>query len=195
MTAYRRIEDVPLLRYNLIMADPPWRFQSWSENGNARSPQAHYSCMALDEIKSLPISTLAGRDCWLWLWATGAMLDEAAQVRDAWGFRRVTTGAWGKVTRSMPVRPRIGVGHVLRECCEYFLIGKIGDPPVLDRGIPSLILAPKREHSRKPDQAYDYAERLAGPHAWRLDLFSRQERRGWDCCGDQHDQFSAGDAA
>jgi N6-adenosine-specific RNA methylase IME4 len=53
-----------------------------------------------------------------------------------------------------------------------------------------IILAPVREHSRKPDQFYTRVQRYCdGPY---LDLFARERRPGWDCWGDQVDMFSGG---
>jgi N6-adenosine-specific RNA methylase IME4 len=49
------------------------------------------------------------------------------------------------------------------------------------------IIAPRREHSRKPDGIYERIERLvAGPY---LELFARQKRPDWDCWGNETDKF------
>jgi N6-adenosine-specific RNA methylase IME4 len=53
--------------------------------------------------------------------------------------------------------------------------------------VHEVILAPVREHSRKPDEVYARIERFcAGP---RLDLFARQRREGWTIYGDQTSKF------
>jgi N6-adenosine-specific RNA methylase IME4 len=53
-----------------------------------------------------------------------------------------------------------------------------------------LIVSPRREHSRKPDEVYERIQRLAaGPY---LELFSRRSRQGWDCWGDQVGLFDRG---
>jgi N6-adenosine-specific RNA methylase IME4 len=45
------------------------------------------------------------------------------------------------------------------------------------------IIAPRREHSRKPDEFYKYVEsRSKGPY---LDLYSRTSRTGWSTAGDE----------
>jgi N6-adenosine-specific RNA methylase IME4 len=50
-----------------------------------------------------------------------------------------------------------------------------------------LIVAPRREHSRKPDEQYERIERLvAGPY---LELFARQSRPGWDSWGNEVGKF------
>jgi N6-adenosine-specific RNA methylase IME4 len=76
---------------------------------------------------------------------------------------------------------------VLRNASEPLLIGARGRPSPLNRSTRGLIVAPTREHSRKPDCAFALAEALyAGP---RCELFSRQARPGWDHFGDQKSKF------
>jgi N6-adenosine-specific RNA methylase IME4 len=54
---------------------------------------------------------------------------------------------------------------------------------VLSHGERNLVVAPVREHSRKPDELYGVMERLyAGPY---LELFARHPRAGWTGWGDQ----------
>ena len=74
------------LSYDLIMADPPWRYKNWSAKGEHKNASAHYDCMDLDAIKALPVHQLAAPNCLLWLWATNPMLDQAVDVLKAWGF-------------------------------------------------------------------------------------------------------------
>lgn len=53
-----------------------------------------------------------------------------------------------------------------------------------------LVISPRREHSRKPDEVFTRIERLArGPY---LEMFSRESRPGWDAWGDQSALFDAG---
>jgi len=147
--------------------------------------------MSLDELKSMRVADICSRNAYLWLWATAPMLDVQMDILKAWGFRYVTMGFWGKVTKSEPVRPHMGGGHIIRECGEPYLIGKIGNPPINDRGIRSLLLDPRREHSRKPESCYDNAARLVPDDVFKLDMFSRQIRPGWDQMGFEYDKFPA----
>lgn len=73
--------------YDLIVADPPWRFRTWNETNQAKSASRHYRLMTTDAIKALPVASLAAPDCALLLWSTGAMQREAFACLDAWGFR------------------------------------------------------------------------------------------------------------
>jgi len=52
-----------------------------------------------------------------------------------------------------------------------------------------VILAPQREHSRKPIEQYERIEALY-PGARYLELFARTRRRGWAAHGMEIDKFS-----
>ncbi|WP_375553380.1 MT-A70 family methyltransferase [Roseovarius mucosus] len=181
MSAYSCIQEVPLFRYGLIMADPPWSFDNWSRAGEAKNAKAQYDCTPLDWIKALRVADLAAPDCLLWLWATNPMLPQAIEVMAAWGFTFKTAGHWSKKT--VNGKQAFGTGYILRCASEPFLIGTIGNPKCA-RNVRSVVEGPVREHSRKPDEAFAAAEALV-PDARRIELFSRQERAGWDVMGDQ----------
>lgn len=184
---YTRFNDIPLFRYELIMADPPWLFENWSEGGNEKNAKAYYDCMTLNDIKALRIGDLAAPDCLLWLWATNPMLPEAIEIMRAWGFKFKTAGHWVKRTRTGKLA--FGTGYVLRSAGEPFLIGTIGNPQTA-RDVRSVVEGEAREHSRKPEAAFAAAERLCGP-VRRLELFSRQPRPGWDTFGNEAEKFDA----
>jgi N6-adenosine-specific RNA methylase IME4 len=55
------------------------------------------------------------------------------------------------------------------------------------------VVAPRREHSRKPELVHERIERLvAGPY---LEMFARASRPGWDGWGDQSGLFDRGAVA
>ena len=183
---YTRFEDIGRLQYDLIMADPPWNFRTYSARGNAKSASSKYECMSIDEIKAMRVCDLASHDCVLWLWATNPMLPQALDVLSAWGFAFKSAGHWVKRTRHGKLA--FGTGYVLRSAGEPFLIGTIGRPKFA-RNVRSVIDARAREHSRKPDEAYAAADRLVPNAVRRLDLFGRETRRGWDVFGNEPTKF------
>jgi N6-adenosine-specific RNA methylase IME4 len=68
--------------------------------------------------------------------------------------------------------------------CLLFTRGK---PKRQSKGVRQLIVAGRREHSRKPEEARERIEALVpGP---RLEMFARDPREGWDAWGDQTDRF------
>lgn len=174
--------------FSLIMADNPWSFKTWSAKGEAKSPQVHYSCTPLTWIKGLPVEEVAARDSVLWLWAINPMLPHALEVLDAWGFEFKTMGYWVKRTKHGKLG--FGTGHILRGAGEPFLIGTRGKPLWGSKSVRSVIEGPLREHSRKPEEAYQAAAKLV-PFGSRLDLFTRTRREGWHAFGDELDKFAA----
>jgi N6-adenosine-specific RNA methylase IME4 len=175
--------------FKVIIADPPWRFRTYSDQGLQKSPQTHYDCMDLDTIKALPVGALAHPDgCALALWATAPMLPQALEVMAAWGFTYKTGGAWAKQSRTGE-KWAFGTGHILRSATEFWMIGTIGRPPVLVHNVRNLIVAPVREHSRKPDDLHVAMPRLfGGPCA---ELFARETRPGWAAWGNEATHFDA----
>ena len=187
MTHDGPFDHLPLWRYRFIMADPPWSFTTYSAKGQRKSAQRHYQCMTLSEIKALPVAHLAAPDCLLWLWATNPMLDAAMDTLRAWGFAFKTAGHWVKRNPETG-KLAFGTGYLLRAAGEPFLIGAIGRPRTASRAVRSVIEGPRREHSRKPEEAYAAAESLMdGP---RIELFSRAPRPGWETWGDQASLFA-----
>ena len=181
------------MHYGVILADPPWAFRLFSDKGETKSPQAHYACMSLADIKALPVGHLAAPNCALVMWATAPMLDVQIDVVRAWGFTFKTAGAWAK--QSTTGRGwSFGGGYLLRSAAEFYIVATIGRPERQSRSVRNLIVAPRREHSRKPDQMHSDLEALfPGP---RCELFAREARPGWDVWGNQTDKFNRiGDAA
>nr|WP_090230247.1 MT-A70 family methyltransferase [Filomicrobium insigne] len=170
--------------YDLVMIDVAWRFKNYSQLGESKGPEPHYRTMSDAEILALPVADLARENCALWMWATSPRLDFAIRVLDVWGFEFVTAGAWNK--------RRWGTGYVLRSVCEPFLIAKRGNPKIDGRSVPNLIEESRREHSRKPERAYELAEKMM-PTARRADVYSRTDRPGWEAFGDEAGKFNEGD--
>ncbi len=187
------------LSYDVILADPATRFETWSTAGEGKSPQAQYDTMTWDELETLDVARLGRGDAILFLWACWPTLRESIALMDAWGFRYVTGGAWHK--RSKHGKTAFGTGYVLRSACEPYLIGTLGSPltarnvrNIIETEDLEVIDAVARGHSRKPDEQYDYCNRLA-PRALRfVELFARQRWPGWDVWGKETDKFEA-DAA
>ncbi|MGJ4945032.1 MT-A70 family methyltransferase [Bradyrhizobium sp. HKCCYLS1011] len=189
MTAFQLF---PLLRYHYGLAkiDPPWRFETYSEDGKGKSAEQHYDCWDIERIYSLPIAELAHPNgMWVWLYTTAPMLLEAIKCFERWGVKYVTNGVWVKMVKDGS-RPTFGTGYALRNAHEPFLIGKIGKPKIHDKGIRSAILEPRREHSRKPELGYDYAARMAGDYP-KADIFAREVRPGWDAFGNEVTKFNS----
>ena len=73
-------------RYDVIYADPPWRFLTYSEKGKGRSAERHYPTMAKEDIQNLPVKRISAKDSVLFLWVTAPCLIEGLELIKAWGF-------------------------------------------------------------------------------------------------------------
>ncbi len=178
--------DLTPFRFRTIIADPPWGFENWSEKGEAKNPSAHYDCLPLDQIKALNVSHIAAPDCLLMLWATAPLLPEAIETMRAWGFTYKTFAPWAKQSKTGR-KWAFGPGYILRSAAEIVLIGTLGRPPIRSRATRNLIVAPVREHSRKPDDQYTMAEAIGAPPY--AELFSRSSREGWEAWGKEIGKF------
>lgn len=169
--------------YGVIYADPPWSFATYSQKGKGRSAEAYYDCMSLAEIKGFPVGRYAASDCVLFLWATNPMLPQALNVVEAWGFTYKTVAfTWAKRTPTNQ-NWHLGLGYWTRQNTENCLLATRGHPSRKSRSVRQLVVSPRREHSRKPDEVYSAIEDLCGgPY---LELFARYARSGWDAIGDE----------
>lgn len=180
MNAATCFAGLPLGQAGAVLADPPWPFITYSAKGQAKAPD--YACMSIADIKAMPVATLCAPDCSLTLWTTQAHVAIAMGVMAAWGFDFKTTGAWAKRS-STGACWQFGTGFILRSACEFYLVGTRGQPRRQSRKVRNLIVAPVREHSRKPDEIYEHIEELwPGPH---LELFARHRRADWTQWGDE----------
>ena len=183
--------------YGVIYADPPWTFSTYSRKGKGRSAEAYYDCLSLDEIKAVPVRKWAAKDCVLLLWTTDPLMEQALDVIRAWGFKYKTVGFyWVKLKRHLPSTTynlesfSTGMGFWTRANPEACLLATRGSPRRRSTSVHKLIVSSRREHSRKPDDAYERIEGLCeGPY---LELFARNSRSGWDSFGVEVDAFTGG---
>jgi N6-adenosine-specific RNA methylase IME4 len=165
-------------KYPVIYCDPPWYFEPYGSDNYDRAPG--YPTMTLDEICALPVCDLATDPAILFLWTTASHLEQAFKVINAWSFKFSTSAVWIK-TDCAP-----GLGHFVRHQHEILLIARRGEFPSPSPNVrpSSVISAPRREHSRKPDEVYEIIERMY-PSLLRIELFARGRRPGWDAWGNQ----------
>lgn len=168
-------------KYNVIYADPPWRYQQKNLQGTA---EKHYSTMSIDELCALPVEQIADKDCILFLWATFPMLAEALQLIKAWGFKYKTVAfVWLKKNKKSPTW-FYGMGFWTRSNAEICLLAKRGKPKRKSAGVHQFIISPIEEHSKKPDETRDRIVELMGD-VLRIELFARQKTPGWDVWGNE----------
>lgn len=170
-------------QYQIIYADPPWNFKTWSNKGKGRSAENHYKCMSLSEIKALPISTIVDpKGAVLLMWSTYPHLPQALETMNSWGFTyKTVVFTWVKQTKNS--KWHIGNGYYTRANPEICLLGTYKNfPRPISHSVRNLVVSQVREHSRKPDEVRDRIVELFGDLP-RIELFSRQRTVGWDGWG------------
>lgn len=173
-----------LKKYNIIYADPPWKFKVYSKKGLGRSAESHYSTMNLEAIKALPIQNLADKDCVLFLWVTFPCLQEAFEVIKSWGFTYKTVAfTWVKLNKKNDSL-FWGMGFWTRSNSEICLLATKGAPKRQSAAVHQVILSHIEEHSKKPDIARDRIVELLGDLP-KIELFARQKTQGWDIWGNE----------
>ena len=159
-------------RYPIIYADPRWAFKVYGEHSGSARAAANHSTMELSEICQLPIKELATDDAVLFLWTTALHLIEFIEVLKAWGFKYVTNIVW--------VKDQVELGDWVCNQHEILIVGRRGNMPAplpVNRP-PSVIQAPLRGDLQKPDEAYEFIERMYRDMP-KIELFARQARPGW----------------
>lgn len=166
--------QVPVGPFDLILADPPWRYDDATPN---REIENHYDTATVDEIiKHRPSS--AADTCVLLMWATAPKLLEALKVMEGWGFTYRTHAIWDK--------QKIGMGYWFRGQHELLLVGVKGKAktPVEQARRSSIFSEPRGKHSAKPVCVYEWIE-AAFPESQKLEMYCRSPREGWAAWGNE----------
>jgi N6-adenosine-specific RNA methylase IME4 len=182
-SAYRRLEKVrqvkeleaspsklPSGRFSVIVADPPWRYES---------DGLPYPTMSIEDIMAMPVVEIAEDNAILWLWVTNTHFPRVFEVVKAWGFEYKTFLTWNKMS--------MGTGEWLRGQTEHCVLAVRGKPVFLNGKYSTYLEAKRREHSRKPDEFYSLVEATSPGH--KVELFARQRREGWHVYGNDVDRF------
>src|SRR5262249_19578559 len=90
--------------FPVLLADPPWHFDAYSEGGLQKAAAMQYPTMLTADICALEVSKIAARDSVLFMYAVPAVLPDALEVVKAWGFtfktevvrvkRNIACGLW-----------------------------------------------------------------------------------------------------
>ncbi len=175
-------------KYNIIYADPPWKYRDKRKNPDSDRPAKYggisYDVMDTKDICNLPINKIADENCMLFMWVTFPNLQIGLDVIKAWGFDYRTLGfSWIKLNKKNE-KPFFGIGYYTKSNCECCLIGVKGKPIVVDNTISSVLMTPREGHSKKPDVVRDKIVQLCGDLP-RIELFARERAEGWDSWGNE----------
>lgn len=177
-------------KFKTVLADPPWQFQNRTgKMAPEHKRLSRYSTMTLDDILTLPVASVVEEPAHLYLWVPNALLPEGLQVMKAWGFNYKSNIVWHKIRKDGGPDGR-GVGFYFRNVTELLLFGVRGKNArtlAPGRRQVNFMATQKREHSRKPDEAFPLIESCSpGPY---LELFARGPRSGWAVWGNQSEEY------
>jgi len=174
--------------YAVFVIDPPWP----QRKGGLRSVRPRqgralcYATLSVAEVFGLldaEVLSQAEPQHTVFIWTIDKFLRECEEQMSARGYRLHARLIWDKGNGIAPA-------FTVRFAHEYLLwYYKPHLTPVASKGrFLTVIRAPAREHSRKPDEAYALVAALY-PDQEKIDVFSRERREGWDQFGDQTEWF------
>jgi N6-adenosine-specific RNA methylase IME4 len=176
------------MKYQVIYADPPWRFGSKSyQDGNRDMSKLEsvYATMSTADIKALPVKDISETNAACFMWVTDSHLKEGIETMEAWGFKYKTVAfVWVKKTNIGNTACNFAPWTL--KSTEICLLGIKGAMSQFktSNNVRQLIEAERTAHSRKPDEARRRIEALFAGGA-KLEMFARQQSQGWDAFGNE----------
>ena len=161
--------------YNIIYADPPWKYNARNNPDTRFGVGAHhYELMDTGELADLPVYKLAADNCALFLWTTFPRLPDALHVMESWGFDYKTVGfVWVKLNPGremmddwpgpaqigdfyythdlMDYASFFGIGYYTKSNPEICLLGVRGRMKPVSNKVSNLVFYKRLKHSAKPD--------------------------------------------
>jgi len=174
-------------KYQIIYADPPWRYPNWSKMSDKLSVKAGrplYTTMPLDDICALPIDSIADKDCVLFLWTTMPNLEWGLRVVREWGFIYKTVGFTWVKSNPKGWGFHTGMGNWTMGNPELCILATHKTFPKRQNPTSQLCIEPVGRHSEKPASIREKITHLMGDIP-RIELFARQKVEGWDCWGNE----------
>lgn len=195
------------MKYQIILADPPWSYnyskvKTGSDKAGRGCANSQYSLLTNTNIQYMrpAINKIADpQGSILFLWSSGALLEDCMGVMHAWGYTYKTMAVWTKHCRGNVHKDRLGVGYWFRSNAEPILVGVRGKKPPTRRTNASNHITDQEEieqlslghirteqlgHSVKPDSLQQIIDKT-WPEQKKAELFARRNRPGWDAWGDQ----------
>ena len=172
----------PDKKYDIMLIDPAWSYNDKALAGN-RGACCKYPVMNIDDIKKLPVGSIAEDNCIMFLWVTMPKLNEVFDVIKAWGFEYKTVAfTWVKKYKNGD--NFMGMGRWTRANAELCLLCTKGKPKRISASVRQIIETVPEKHSKKPDIVRDKIVELCGDLP-RIELFARERADGWSSWGNE----------
>ncbi len=177
-------------QYSIFVIDPPWpkRKGGLRKSRPNQGRSLDYETMSVDDIFKLldtDIFPLADKNHCVFIWTIDQFLFDCEKEMEKRGYKRHCRMIWNKLNGVAPA-------FTIRFAHEYliwFYKPKMVTINADMRGKFMTVFEEKsRQHSRKPDYAYNMIESLY-PDMNKIDVFSREKRDGWYQYGNQIDYF------
>lgn len=176
--------------YDVFVIDPPWQ----KKKGGLRKSRPNqgrdldYPTMPTGDIFALldtDILSMAADTHCVFLWTIEQYLTECDTEMFRRGYRRHARLIWNKLNG---VAPAFTVRYSHEYLVWYYKPRLLPIAQEMRGKIMTVFEERGREHSRKPDIAYNIISALY-PESHRIDVFSREKRKGWEQWGNQVDYF------
>ena len=182
------LEAQTMKKYNIIYADPAWKFGNsvYQDNGRkSRELNKQYDTMTINEIKELPLENISDYDCALFMWVTDFHLPFAFELFEKWGFKyRTIAFVWKKITKNGKTCANLGAWTMKNtEICLLATKGKMFDKRK-SKNVFQLIEAERTKHSKKPIETINRIEKIF-EFENKLEMFSRKKLQCWDAWGNE----------
>tara|TARA_B100000242_G_C43025912_1_gene477696 strand:+ start:771 stop:1370 length:600 start_codon:yes stop_codon:yes gene_type:complete len=189
--------------YKTIVIDPPWKKSTGGVGHSSLQMSTHYEVQTKEEI-ILTVESWFSKfgvapESHMYMWTVNSFTAgqnqgvlPALDVCESLGFKPISLIPWVKSNVGSPTP----YGMRYTEMCIFAVRYQKGQgkrtrykgtdekESVPNAGLTSskdFIIADRRQHSRKPDEFYQFVEsRSKGPY---LDLYSRTTRPKWKCVG------------
>ncbi len=165
--------------FNVIYADPPWKYSDSCEGGGIQSVGAigHYPLMSIIELCEMKLPKIANNAV-LFLWVTSPILEESFEVIKAWKFIYKASFVWDKIGHNM--------GHYNSVRHEFLLICTRGSYTPEEKKLYDSVqsIQKTKKHSEKPKEFREIIEKLY-PNSNKIELFARIKHENWDAYGNE----------
>lgn len=170
-----------LMRF-MMECRPPRLLEKWQTQNLVSS------LYNLEKVRIEAVERIGLRPCVTLMTDTGTYIAEGFGAHNTY---KTVAFTWAKTTTrtdwSWAPKWHAGLGYWSRANTELCLLGTRGKPKRIAKDVRQLVIAPRREHSRKPADVLARVERLVpGPY---LDMFSRESRPGWSAWGNEQTKF------
>ncbi|KEJ82589.1 MT-A70 family protein [Oxytricha trifallax] len=161
--------------YDVVMMDPAWRIKQ----------ALPYETISDQQFLDMPINLVQERGI-LIIWVVNQKRELAQKFIKKHGYEEVDEGMWLKLTKTGKIH--CGWGFYTAHCFEKFIIAKKGnvDDIVSYHRAENVIVAPVRQHSQKPEEVYDFVQKMC-PDMRNLEVFAKPHnvREGWTSFGNE----------